>query len=217
MNPTWGNTWQPDWHPHVYVPPQSFAQTPPQQYWQSGWNVNPAYHHAERFQSRKYPNLNPILAADTTLLRYDVRSKPKDSILTSTYYANCHTPCLGTRTSHVRLISKAFPWTIDVKSSQGSITCELIWDAIYFALQEPLVDSEWGVAVVDKEKREMILKAAKRRQEGDTDGRLKRIDWLGDTTLFRGLEQDGEFEKMRLLPRGQGCPETWVVRLSAGL
>lgn len=219
MNPNWGNTWQPDWHPHVYMPPQSFVQPPPQPgYWnQSGWNVNPAYHHAEGFRSRKYPNLNPILAADTTLLRYDVRNKPKETILSSTYYSNCHTPCLGTPTSHIRLISKAFPWTIDVKSAHGSITCELIWDAIYFGLQEPLADSEWGIAVVDKDRRESILKAAKKREEKDKDSLLKRIDWLGDTTLFRGLEQDGEFEKARLLPRGQGCPETWVVKLSAGL
>jgi hypothetical protein len=237
MNTNWGNTWQGEWHPHVYIPPQPFAQPPPQPgYWHHpGWNPNAAYQHgdsplysfvnlalplpnplAESYRSRKYPNLNPILAADTTLLRYDVRNVPKDTILASTYYANCHTPCLGTPTSHVRLISKAFPWTIDVKS-HGSITCELIWDAVYYGLQEPLADSEWGMAVVNKEKREAILKAAKKRGDKDKDKRLKRIDWLGDTTLFRGLEQDGEFEKMRLLPQAQACQETWVVQLSAGL
>jgi len=217
MNPNYG--WQSDWHPHVYVPPQPFVQPPSQPgYWnQSGWNVNPAHHHAEPFRSRKYPNLYPVLAADTTLLRYDVRTKPREAILASTYHANCFTPCLGSPTSHVRLISKAFPWTIDVKSSNGVITCEHIWDAIHAALQEPLADSEWGIAVVDRDRRDAILKAAKKRGEKDNDVRLKRIDWLGDTTLFRGLEQDGEFEKERLLPRNQGCPETWVVRLSAGL
>jgi hypothetical protein len=84
-------------------------------------------------------------------------------------------------------------------------------------LQEPLADSEWGAAVVDKERREKILKAAKKRQEKDKDKWLKRIDWLGETTLFRGLEQDADFEKLRLLPGVQACSETWVVRLSAGL
>lgn len=180
--------------------------------------MNPAYNHAESFRSRNYPNLNPILAADTTVLRYDVRNKPKDTILASTYYANCYTPCLGAPTSHIRLISKAFPWTIDVKSTNGTITCEHIWDAIYCGLQEPLADSEWGgIVVLDKDRRESTLKAAKKREGKDKDIRLKRIDWLGDTTLFRGLEQDGDFEKTRLLPSAQGCPETWVVQLSAGL
>jgi len=165
MNLGWDNTWQAGWHPHVYMPPQSFAQPPQPRYWQSStWNQNPAYHHAEGFRSRKYPNLNPILAADTTLLRYDVRNVPKDTILASTYHINCHTPCLGTPTSHVRLISKAFPWTIEIKSSHGSITCELIWDAIYHGLQQPIADSEWGMVVVDKELRERILKAAKKKR-----------------------------------------------------
>jgi len=216
MNPTWGNTWQPDWHPHVYIPPQPFPPAQPG-YWHPGWNTTAAYQHAEGFRSSKYPNLNPILAADTTLLRYDVRNIPKDTIPSSTFYTNCHTPCIGTPTAHVRLICKAFPWTIDVKSTHGSVTCELVWDAIYFGLQEPLADSEWGAAVMNKEQREMILKAAKKREEKDKDKRLKRIDWLGESTLFRGLEKDGDFEKVRLLPGVQGCSETWVIRLSSGL
>lgn len=73
------------------------------------------------------------------------------------------------------------------------------------------------MAVLDKEGRERILKAAKKRQEKDNDKCLKRIDWLGDSTLFKGLEQDGDFEKIRLLPEGRACPETWVVRLGATL
>jgi hypothetical protein len=219
MNPSWGTTWPTEWHPHVYIPPQAYSQPPPQPgYWhQPTWNRNTAYQHAERFRSRKYPNLNPILASDTTLLRYDVRNMPKDAILSTTYNTNCHTPCLATPTSHIRLISKSFPWTIDVKSAHSSITFELLLDAIYYGLQEPLADSEWGMAVADKDQREMILKAAKKREEKDKDKRLKRIDWLGENILFKGLEQDGDFEKLRLLPRAQGCPETWVVRLSRGL
>jgi hypothetical protein len=243
MNPSWGTTWPTEWHPHVYIPPQAYpqaySQRPPQPgYWyQPTWNRNTAYQHgnspsypfvsslalplcdrlAEHFRSRKYPNLNPILASDTTLLRYDVRNMPKDAILSTTYNTNCQTPCLATPTSHIRLISKSFPWTIDVKSANGSITFEHLLDAIYYGLQEPLADSEWGMAVADKDQRETILKAAKKREEKDKDKRLKRIDWLGENILFKGLEQDGDFEKLRLLPRAQGCPETWVVRLSRGL
>jgi hypothetical protein len=158
-----------------------------------------------------------MLAADATMLRYDVRSLPKDAIVSSMYLPTCYTPCLETHTSHIRLISKAFPWTIDVKSPQGTVTCELIWDAIYHGLQEPLADSEWGAAVVDKERREIILKAAKAREAKDKDKRLKRIDWLGGTTVFGGLERDGDFEKLRLLPGVQTCPETWVLQLTKGL
>lgn len=217
MNP-WGTTWHPEWHqqphPHVYIPPQPFARpTPPAGYWDpSSWSTTAAYQH-DNFRSRRYPNLNPILAADSTLLRYDVRIKPRENILTSTYHSQSHTATLATQTSHIRLISKSFPWTIDVKSAHGSITCELIWDALYFGLQEPLADSEWGMILLDDDLRERIERAARKREEKDNDKRLKRIDWLGDNTLFKGLEKDEPFEKLRLLPRAEACLETWVVRL----
>ena len=81
-------------------------------------------------------------------------------------------------------------------------------------LQEPIADSEWGIVVHDKPKKETIEKAAKARhgKDKDKDLRLKRIDWLGETTAFKGLEQDEEFEKKRLLPGMQACKETWVIK-----
>jgi len=79
-------------------------------------------------------------------------------------------------------------------------------------LQEPIADSEWGIAVNDKSKKDTIEKAAKARHEKDKDVRLKRIDWLGETTAFKGLERDEEFEKKRLLPGTQARKETWVIK-----
>ncbi|KAF7985077.1 hypothetical protein HWV62_8947 [Athelia sp. TMB] len=218
MNP-WGNPWQPGWYqqpyPNVYVPPAAAAPN----YWgaEPAWNADAAYQHANRFTSRKYPQLNPILAADQTLLRYDVRVRPKDTIQASTYYPNAPVAALAkSGVKHLRLISRAFPWTIEVHPPMGGmITCETVWDAIYYALQEPLADSEWGVVVggmgdKEKERREAIIKAAERREKKeakDGGGRLKRIDWLGDVTLFKGLEKDEAFEKARLLPRMQSPGE----------
>ena len=80
-------------------------------------------------------------------------------------------------------------------------------------LQEPLADSEWGIVCTsDKSRCETIEKAAKARMEKDNVKKLKRIDWLGDTTAFRGLDKDDEFAKKRLLPEQSPCPETWVVK-----
>lgn len=58
-----------------------------------------------------------------------------------------------------------------------------------------------------------IEKAAYKREQMDYDKRLKRVDWLGNGTLFIGLEKDEEYQQLRLLPGAQDCPETWVVRL----
>lgn len=150
------------------------------------------------------------------MLRFDVKKKPRTEILISTYHASRHALAIAKGVTHLRLISKAFPWTIDIVS-QGPITCEAVWDALFTGLQELIADSEWGLIVGDKKRRETVEKAAKKRceAEGIADKRLRRIDYLGDATFFKGLEQEDDFMKARLLPGEQGCPDTWMVKLGA--
>jgi len=221
MNP-WGTQWQPAWypqqnqHPHVYIPPQY------PNYWdQAPWGipspgVNSNYAAAEQ-RSTKYPDLNPILAADTTLLRFDVAKRPQQDITASTYQAYGQTPATATPVTHIRIISKSFPWSIDIKAASRSaapfITCDHIWDALYSALQENIADSEWGLIVTDGELKKRVESAAKKRDHDD-GRKLKRIDLLGRATMFKGLEKDRDFARDRLLPGSDPCADTWVVRLS---
>lgn len=67
----------------------------------------------------------------------------------------------------------------------------------------------------DDKRRKIIEEAAKKRTEGDNDKRFRRIDWLGETVMFKGLDKDEEFEKLRLLPGNQACPDTWLVKFGA--
>ncbi|KAJ7282898.1 hypothetical protein C8J57DRAFT_1499859 [Mycena rebaudengoi] len=195
MNP-WGNPWQPPAyyqqpHPNVYAPPHPFPG-----YWgQPGWAPPDA---GPTFRSAKYPTLNPILASDSTQIRYDVKKKARNEIAPATYM-----PCRGlfataSSASHIRLISKSFPWSIDVMSNTP-VTCEAIWDALYAALQQHLADSEWGLAIGDKKQRDTIEKSARKRMETDPDTKYKRIDWLGNNTIFKGLDRLEEFQELRLL------------------
>ncbi|KAJ7451742.1 hypothetical protein B0H11DRAFT_875032 [Mycena galericulata] len=208
----WGNPWQPAQYyqqPH----PNAFAPPPPgfPGYWnQPGWAPpNPNVYH-----SAKYPTLNPILASDTTQVKYDVRKKARHEIPPATFLPNRHLFATANSSSHVRLISKSFPWSIDVVSNTP-VTCEAIWDALHAALQQHLADSEWGIVIGDKKLRDTIEKAAKKRVESDADSRLKRIDWLGGQTIFKGLDKIEEFQELRLLPGAEDCPETWVVKLGS--
>lgn len=148
-------------------------------------------------------------------LRFDLRKKPRTEINASTYHSNRHTLVHTKGFTHLRLISKSFPWTIDIVSPQGPITCEAVWDALFAGLQETVVDSEWGLIVGDKKKREAIEKAAKKRIESGqlSDRRLIRVDFLGDGTFFKGLEQDDDYRKLRLLPGEKPFPETWIVKV----
>ena len=164
------------------------------------------------YQSPKYPNLHPILAAaNTFLLHFNLELKPHSQ---STYNSNHHFPATLTPVMHMRLISNEFPWMIEIES-YTFITCGDVWDALYVALQEHIADSEWGLIIRNEKQRGRIEKAAKKRRETDLDWQLKRIDWLGDATLFKGLDKDDDFEKLRLLPYSEGCSDTWVVQLGS--
>ena len=79
------------------------------------------------------------------------------------------------------------------------------------------MDSEWGFIIKDKKLKESIEAAVKKRLEADPQGdkRPKRIDYLGDVTLFKGLEKDEEYEKLRALPYAPTVAETWLVKLTS--
>jgi len=99
--------------------------------------------------------------------------------------------------------------------SLANVTCEDVWNSLWGALQQPIEDSEWGFLVKEKKSKETVDAAVKKRLEADpsSDKRPKRIDYLGNMTLFRGLEKDEEYAKLRHLPYSKSCEETWVVRL----
>ncbi|KAF8624619.1 hypothetical protein AX15_005774 [Amanita polypyramis BW_CC] len=167
--------------------------------------------------SSKWPKLNSLLGTGETLVRFDVRKHPSEAILAGSYHHYGLQPAIVTASPvmHLRIYSKSFPWTIDIISKQEQpITCRHIWEAVHDALQQELDDSEWGMIVRDKKLREATEKAAKKRMEEDKSKKLKRIDVLGEATLFKGLEKDGELEKVRLLPGTESCPETWFATFS---
>jgi len=114
------------------------------------------------------------------------------------------------------LISKDFPWSIDINARGNPITCDNIWTALHVALQEPIVDSEWGVISVDKDRMRKVERAAKRRQEVEKDRskKLKRIDWLMEGFVFKGLEKDEEFAKRRLAYKDEEYPEVLIVKMA---
>ena len=115
----------------------------------------------------------------------------------------------------MRLISKAFPWSIEIMT-EANVTCEDVWRSLYNSLQQKIADSEWGFLIRQEGQLAKIEASVKKRLEADpkADKHPKRIDVLGDATIFRGLELDSNFAKMRLLPLSPKCDETWVVRLS---
>ena len=97
-----------------------------------------------------------------------------------------------------------------------NVTCEDVWESLYAALQQPIVDSEWGFIIKDAKQKEAMEAAVKKRIEGESnaDKRPKRIDYLGNVTLFKGLSKDDDFIKLRLMPHSPPRAETWVIKLT---
>ncbi|KAF8639516.1 hypothetical protein AX17_001421 [Amanita inopinata Kibby_2008] len=147
--------------------------------------------------SSKWPALNSLLAIDDTLVRFDVRKHPREAIMSNTYEMYGRQPAIVTNApvTQMRLYSKSFPWCIEITLNRP-ITCRDVWDALHDGLHQEIDDSEWGMIVRDKKMREMVEKAAKKRMEKDKSSKkLKRIDFLGDGAMFKGLERDEEYEK----------------------
>ncbi|KAF9526912.1 hypothetical protein CPB83DRAFT_857195 [Crepidotus variabilis] len=208
-----GHPTSPYGNPGGYIP--AGFQPNPQVWYPPTGNAVPSSPPANNQQrSAKYPSLNPILAEDTTLLRFDLKMKPSLAIMTSVYYSHRPMIVFAKQTQKMRLISKSFPWTIDIESL-SPVTVEDVWEAMYGALQQPIMESEWGFIVRDGKKRKEIEGTMKKRLTADpnTDKRALRIDYLGETTLFRGMEKDDEFAKAALLPGAKSWLETWVIKL----
>ncbi|KAH8814735.1 hypothetical protein DL96DRAFT_1753208 [Flagelloscypha sp. PMI_526] len=200
---------------HVFMPPPQPWIRPGPGYWEQAFpqQIQPA----TSLRSR-YTHLNPILASDTTQIKYNVRSKPRAEIDPYVYNANAQTPVTLTAASTLRLISRAFPWSIDIATKHNQpLTCEHVWDAIHACLQVKVEDSEWGfISLAKKPKeREVIERAMKKRiTDGDGDKYLKRIDIIGDATMFKGLDKDEEFAKARKVPGTKDSNvEVWVIKL----
>ncbi|KAI6043409.1 hypothetical protein EDC04DRAFT_3088108 [Pisolithus marmoratus] len=163
------------------------------------WVPNPWYHSPPQRDPR---TLEPI---KLRLLACTIPQPLPHGATARTY------PALSPQSPAIRIISRSFPWTLDIN---GPATCAAVFEGLYDMLQKPIADSEWGT-ICEESRCRTIMKAAKART-GTTDvDELKRIDWLGDMTAFKGLEKDSEFERKRLLPGTAPCPETWVVKWEA--
>jgi hypothetical protein len=152
-------------------------------------------------------------------MRFDVRKDPRETMVMSTYHLYGLQPAIvsGSPVTYLRLCSKSMPWCIDIKANRHPVTCRDVWNAIYEALQQEIDDSEWGMIVRDKKLKETVESAAMNRREGDKkkSNKIKRIDFLGEETTFKGLEKHDDLAKARLLPGTEGCEETWFAVFSA--
>jgi len=161
-----------------------------------------------------YPQIHELLAANTTPVVFDIRASVHDQLRqapNSLHRQHYGMPATQTGATTVRIISKEFPWSFDIKSgSGGPVTVQDLLQGIYIGLQGRLTDTEWGGA--DEVRKRAIERANTARRAMPVVDRPKRIDWLGHRVFFAGLVHDEVFAQRCLAPGRHPCQETWVVR-----
>ena len=145
-------------------------------------------------------------------MKFDMRKEPRKSNKDA-YKQHCNYSILGQALRNVRLVCKDFPWPIEIKEEW--VTCGAVWQSVYTALQQPITESEWAMA--SEKQRDRIRRAVRHREaeSGNNDMKPRRIDWLGDATVFAGLVRDDAFVKQVTMPGRKDSADTWVIQLAA--
>ena len=154
--------------------------------------------------------LNPFIAANGTPVGFDLRKNPRranrDEFQRHDRYSLFSQPV-----KNVRLLCKDFPWAIEIKDEW--VVCGKVWERIYEELQKEITETEW--AMMKEERRGKVDRALRHREaeSGNRDMKPKRIDWLGETTVFVGLDRDDALVRQRMLPGSKNEIDTWVIRM----
>jgi hypothetical protein len=136
---------------------------------------------------------------------------PTTHRLTSTTHSQ---PFINPRSpSQIRLISSLIPWPITITTTHPSgLKISDILEEMYECLQKHVTSVEWFI--VEEKKRLTVGETMRRNsklrggERGERDG-VRRVDWLGEWTVVRGLEKDERFITERQV--GKEKIDTWVL------
>lgn len=121
------------------------------------------------------------------------------------------------RMTHIRVISRAFPWIIHVASSteHAALTCKDVLEQVHKYLCELLSPLEMDDVTPEHRRNMSLAYRANRSQDIPAkiftgSAGLRKMDWLAKNTMFEGLEEDKEYIAERLTVFMSG---TFVLRL----
>lgn len=111
-------------------------------------------------------------------------------------------PATFPRVSSLRLLSRTIPWLIDIPASNPAIgvTCGDVIERLSEYLQGRISKNDYSKASREtQEALKMTYHHNRSRDEGVPGGRLgeglKRLDWLGQKTMWGGLEKNDALVK----------------------
>ncbi len=159
--------------------------------------------------------LHALLDTSSTSLIWDVRL-PLTTISSSRSVSKIYGPnalsfpFTSTGAGHIRILSKFFPWSIEIGPKERAITASDVLHELYDLLHRDFDDAVWGMS--DDNTKTATLRAKELR--APTEEKLKNVDLLAKRVIFQGLYRDEKFIKQRIQPGSQEVIETWLVEFT---
>ncbi|KAG2031689.1 hypothetical protein BDR03DRAFT_971938 [Suillus americanus] len=111
-------------------------------------------------------------------------------------------PATFPRLSHIRIISRSFPWMISVKARRQNIgvTCGEVIEALSAYFHENVVQMEYEGVSTRRQREIWQAYQYNRSMDSNAPGgllgeQLRRLDWLGSNSKWGGLVCNDEFIK----------------------
>lgn len=172
--------------------------------------------------------IHPYLYQDSCTVNWDVRTNLRHNArradgerLSSIALKANAINAAGLNHNSMRLViaDERFPWTITVSRASG-ITVGDVFMEIGLGLNAEITDPEKVIAGEERTAQAEVERAAnegtgavKTREAGDA---MRRVDWLGTRTVFKGLVHSSAKEYEYLVRRrvhSHARPNTWVLVL----
>ncbi|KAJ7490645.1 hypothetical protein FB451DRAFT_1022815 [Mycena latifolia] len=113
-----------------------------------------------------------------------------------------HEPATFPRVSHIRLVSEIFPWVISVaaRDLDVGVTCGDLLDYIAHDMGQFVKQGEYKVLPrIQKDALRHAYRHNRSRADGVPGGQLgpamRRLDWLGNYTIFGGVQENDALVK----------------------
>jgi hypothetical protein len=106
-----------------------------------------------------------------------------------------HLSAVEPPTKTMRLVCKDMPWVITIKKSEGVVTIQDVYEAIYIQLRERILHSEWRLMGSSQRNKSTGAYAHRNerlrlsREPEDTGG-IRRVDYLLGKSQFVGIKYD---------------------------
>ncbi|KAF9228813.1 hypothetical protein BS17DRAFT_690780 [Gyrodon lividus] len=154
--------------------------------------------------------LNPLLAPPTDsqedYLRWNMLFHTSDCYRTTqprrSWVKGRNSPATHPRLTHIRIISRAFPWMIHARAQNPKlgVTCGEVLDAMSVYLYGDVAKKEYESMSSSRKRQVWDSYSFNRSTDHNVPGgrlgeSLKRLDWLGSASRFGGLVINDGFVK----------------------